>query len=276
MHLPKRALRLPLALLALIGLAALAGPWLWGVDPDRVFGPPLLVSARPSWVHPLGTDESSRDVLARLFAGARISLAFGLLAAAVTAGLGTVVGLVGALGGPVADRLTRSAIDVGLAVPRLLLLIVLTAALGRLPWGWLALAMGASGWFGVARIVRARARELARAEFALATRSLGAGTVRLAVRHVLPNVAGTITAATVLAFGHAVALEAALSFIGQGVPIPTASWGGLINDGRAQLAQSPWLALAPAIALVTTVLAVGALADAMERHADTGDAARVA
>ncbi|MBI3791287.1 MAG: ABC transporter permease [Gemmatimonadetes bacterium] len=267
---PARGAAIALGVLALLGVVAVLGPVAWPVDPDHVFDAPMLVSASPSVAHPLGTDPASRDVLARLIAGARVSLSFGLLAAVVALGLGTLAGLAAALAGPRTDRVIGALIDVGLAVPRLLVLIVLTAALGRLPWAWLAVTMGVTGWFGLARQVRSRARALAAGDFARAARALGAGTRRLALRHVLPNIAGTLSAAAVLAFAHAITLEAALSFIGQGVPIPVASWGGLISDGRAQLWTSPWLALAPTLALVTCVVAAGALADAIERASPWG------
>ena len=139
------------------------------------------------------------------------------------------------------------------------------AALGRLPWGWLAVALGATGWFSLARLVRGQALTLASSDFTAAARALGAGTARIAARHILPNVTGTIAAATVLAFAHSITLETALSFIGQGVAIPTASWGALINEGRAQASVAPWLMVAPALAIVVTVLAAGALAEGVER-----------
>jgi peptide/nickel transport system permease protein len=258
-----RAPRWALALLAVVALAAVAGPLAWPLDPDALVTP-LAPNAAPSAAHPLGLDDASRDVLARVLHGARISLAFGALAALVAAVAGTAAGLTAALGGPRTDVAVRTLVDLGLSVPRLLVLIVLTAALGRLPWAALAVAMGATGWFGLARLVRERARAALREDYALAATALGAGRARLAVAHVLPNVRGTVTAAAVLAFGHAVGLEAALSFIGQGVPIPTASWGGLIGDGRAQLLVAPWPVVAPTLALVATVVAAGALADALE------------
>lgn len=260
-----RRVQVAAVVLGAVVVAAIVGPWAWHVDPNAVGPLATNASLAPSAAHPFGTDESARDVLARLLAGARISLAFGLLAAVVAAGLGAAVGILAALARPWVDRACMSLVDLGLAIPRLLILIVVTAGFGRLPWGWLAVTMGATGWFGLARLVRARTRELASGDFSVAARALGAPIWRVATRHLLPNVAGTITAATVLAFANAITLEAALSFIGQGVAIPTASWGALINEGRAQLGVSPWLTVLPAIAIAVTVVAAGALADGVER-----------
>ncbi len=257
--------RVALGVLVGLVLAAVVSPLVLSYGPNEVLGLDRLRLAAPSWQHPLGTDENSRDLLARLMAGARVSLAFGMLSAAIAATLGTGVGICAAVARPWVGRLLMRVVDIGLAVPRLLLLIVLTAALGRLPWGWLAVATGATSWYGLARLVRGQALILAAADFTAAARALGAGTTRIATRHVLPNVAGTIAAATVLAFAHSITLESALSFIGQGVAIPTASWGALVNEGRAQVTVAPWLTVVPALAIVITVLAAGALADGVER-----------
>lgn len=265
MHtLPKRA-RAGLVVLLLILGVSLASPLLLSHAPGEVLGTDTLRLAPPSWQLPLGTDEYSRDVLARMLGGARISLTFGLLAAAVAAFFGTMVGLIAALARSAVDRVLMSAVDVGLSVPRLLLLIVVTAAFGRLAWPVLAVAMGACSWFPLARLVRARARELVAGDFSVAARALGAPLPRIAWRHLMPNLAGTIAAATVLAFAHAVTLEAALSFLGQGVPIPVPSWGSLINEGRQFATVAPRLVVIPSIAIVATVLAAGALADGVER-----------
>lgn len=261
---PVRA-RVALGVLVSIGLAAVLSPLVLRFGPNDVLGLDHLRSLPPSWQHPLGTDENSRDMLARLMAGARVSLAFGVLSAVIAAALGASTGILAAIARPWVGQLLMRTVDLGLAVPRLLLLIVLTAAFGRLPWGWLAVAMGATSWFSLARLVRGEALTLASGDFTAAARALGAGTTRIAARHILPNVAGSIAAATVLAFAHSITLETALSFIGQGVAIPTASWGGLLNEGRAQVAVAPWLTVMPALAIVVTVLAAGALAEGVER-----------
>ncbi len=276
MSAPLRRVQVAAVVLGAVVLAAIIGPWLWHVDPNAVGPLATAAGLPPSAAHPLGTDENARDVLARLLAGARISLAFGLLAASVAAVVGAAVGILAALSRPWVDRAYMSVVDLGLAIPRLLVLIIVTAGFGRLPWGWLAVTMGVTGWFGLARLVRARTRELASGDFSVAAFALGAPTWRVAARHLLPNVTGTITAAAVLAFANAITLEAALSFIGQGVAIPTASWGSLINEGRAQLGVTPWLTVLPAIAIAITVVAAGALADGVERGApwrSTGGAA---
>jgi peptide/nickel transport system permease protein len=154
-------------------------------------------------------------------------------------------------------------VDAGLSVPRVLLLLAMLAAVPRVPVWALVVILGATGWFGIARLVRSEVRSLRAADFVLAARSLGATPTRLALRHLLPHVTGPVVVAATLAIGQVIVLEAGLSFLGIGVQPPRASWGNIIGDGTEFIASAPWVSLAPGICLVIVVLAVSALGDGL-------------
>ncbi len=182
---------------ALILLVLLAPPFLPApyIQPDPEHGRLLP----PGAGHLLGTDDLSRDVLARVVAGGRVSLGVAAGAVLLSVTLGTLVGLTaGYLGGWVDQALMRL-VDAALAVPRLFLLLIIVGVMQRIPLGVLILAIGATGWFGTSRLVRAEVLRLRTLDFVLGARALGAGPRRVVFRHLLPNVLGPLTAATTLA-----------------------------------------------------------------------------
>ncbi len=134
----------------------------------------------------------------------------------------------------------------------------------RIPLGVLILAIGATGWFGTSRLVRAEVLRLRTLDFARGARALGASPLRVVFRHLLPNVVGPLAAATTLAVGDVILLEAGLSFLGLGVQPPTPSWGGMILAARPDLVNAPWVSLAPGVAIVLTVLAVNLVGEALQ------------
>lgn len=261
---PFRAPGARAALITLTGVALLAAlaPWLL---PDP-YAMPDPVGARlltPGIDHPLGTDILSRDLLARLARGGAISLSVGLTAAVIASGLGGLIGLsAGAMGGLV-DRLLMRGTDALMSIPRAFLLLFVAAAWSDIPLWALALLLGGTGWYAVARIVRAEAVRLAATDAISAARALGAGTPRIIFRHLLPNVAGQLAVATALGVGEAMLLEAGLSFLGAGVRPPVPSWGGMIHEGKDVLLAAPWATLAPGLALTAVVLATNRLGDAL-------------
>ena len=255
--------RSAMPLVAIIMVTVLA-PALWPVDPDLPLGITTLRLHAPSWSHPLGTDIYSRDLLARLLAGARISLLMGVGAALVTMLLGTTVGLLAGTGPAWLDRVLMRLVDALMSIPRVLLIIALAATFGTLPVGALVIVVGCTGWYALARLVRDGARLASRREYADAARALGATRWRLAWRHVLPTLSGTIIVATVLTVGNAIAIEAGLSYLGLGVQPPTPSWGTLIHDGTEVLGLAWWTAVFPGIAIVGTVLGCQRFATGLE------------
>lgn len=253
---------------AIVGLAvaaAVLGPWLTPFDPAA-----QMLSLRlsgPSGVHLFGLDELGRDILARVLAGARISLIVGLTVVTISASVGTVLGaLAGYFGGLFDDSVSR-VIDVLMAFPGLLLAIALVAMLGPSLENVL-FALAIIGWVGYARLVRGqvlRAREL---EYVQAARAQGASAVRVLWRHVIPTALPAVVVQATLGMAGAITGEAALSFLGLGVQPPTPSWGTMLNGGRAHLLDAPHLTIFPGLAIAVLVLGFNFLGDGMRDLTD--------
>ncbi|HZN55694.1 MAG TPA: ABC transporter permease [Candidatus Polarisedimenticolaceae bacterium] len=223
-------------------------------------------SERVEVLHPrfvLGTDALGRDLLARLIWGARVSLLAGALAALVAIALGGAVGAIAGLAGGSLDALLMRATDAALSIPRLFLLLLL-AALFRPSLATTVVLVGGTTWMVAARLVRAETLSLKTRDHLAAARSSGASPLRVATRHLLPHLAAILGIEGSLRLGQAVLLEASLSFLGLGVPPPSASWGGLIADGRDRLLDAWWIATWPGIALATVVVAAGLVAEGAE------------
>ena len=249
------------ALLALLALAALAAPWLAPWDPARQFDLVALQNRPPSWAHPLGTDVYARDLLSRLLHAARTTLGVGVVAAAVATGCGALWGLATAALDGAPGRALLGLVDAARGVPRVLLLLAVVALWGAVPPLGVALLLGVTGWFGIARLVHAQVQALLGRDFAHAAAALGATRRRILARHVAPHLWPTLLVAGTLGLGDAIALEAALSFLGLGVRPPAASWGSMVQDGSGQLATAWWTVAAPAACIVATVLAAAVLGD---------------
>jgi peptide/nickel transport system permease protein len=262
-----RAWRHPRGRTGALVLAAVAGGALLGplLLPDPLAQPCVLTCRNlpPSLDHLAGTDDLSRDVLARVASGGRISLGVAFLSVALSATLGAVVGLVaGYLGGAVDSMLMRL-VDAALAIPRLFLLLLVLAVWEQVPVVVLVLLIGATGWFGTGRLVRGEVLRLREETYVRAAEALGADRRRIIFRHLLPNTAGPLLVAATLGVGDVILLEAGLSFLGLGVQPPTPSWGGMILDARSVLVAAPWVGLFPGLAIVITVLAANLFGEAL-------------
>jgi len=246
-------------------VAAVAGPWLLPYDPAAQ--QLALRLEGPSLAHWFGLDELGRDIFARVLAGARISLLVGLVVVGVSSTIGVALGSVaGYFGGRIDEAISRL-IDILLAFPGLLLAIALVAVLGPSLTN-VVLALSLIGWVGYARLVRGqvlRAREL---EFVLAARALGATTLRILVRHVIPSTLPAVTVQATLGMGGAILAEAALSFLGLGVQPPTPSWGTMLSYGRGHMLDAPHLTVFPGVAIALLVLGFNFLGDGLRDRLD--------
>ncbi len=257
--------------LVLFLVAAIAAPLITTTDPglqrDVVqtrFLPPLTTDLHGVF-HPLGTDRFGRDVWARLAYGARISLGTGVLAVLLSVLVGLAVGTVAGLWQRKVALVLMALTDFGLALPRVVLLLLL-AALWRPSATLVVLVLGLTGWMTLARLVYGETRSLVVRPFVASAEALGAGKRRILWRHVVPNVLGPVIVSAALSLGNTIMLESGLSYLGLGVQPPTPSWGGMIASGRDTLVNAPWVAVAPGIALVLVVLATALLGDALRQH----------
>jgi peptide/nickel transport system permease protein len=263
-------------MLGLIILLAIAAPWIAPDHPANDLVAMRFLSPMSHDIHGmlhwLGTDRLGRDVWARLLAGARVSLAVGLLTMALSLVIGAGVGALAAFGAPPLRMVLLGITDFALGVPRVVLLLLL-AALWQPAAVQVVVVLGFTGWMPIARLVHAELRSQMGRPYVTGARALGVGRWRLLMRHMAPHLAPLILAAVTLGIGNAITLEAGLSFLGLGVQPPTASWGTLIASGRDTVVNAPWVGIAPGIALVLVVMSCAILADAVQdRRRATGDA----
>ena len=258
-------IRLGLVLVGAIVAAALLGPWLAGHDPAAQNLAQRLEG--PSTAHLLGVDELGRDVLARLLAGARISLLVGMIVVGVSATVGLAVGSLAGYRGGIVDEIVSRIIDILLAFPGILLAIALVAVLGPSLIN-VVLALASIGWVGYARLVRGQVLKARELDFVQAARALGAGPSRLLARHIIPTAIPALVVQATLGMAGAILAEAALSFLGLGVQPPTPSWGTMINGGRVHLIDAPHLTVFPGIAIAALVLGFNFLGDGLRDALD--------
>ncbi|MEO8577075.1 MAG: ABC transporter permease [Gemmatimonadales bacterium] len=259
--------RFGIAVIVIMGLAALAAPWIATQDPLKIDLTNFL--QKPSAAHWLGTDVQGRDMWARLVFGARVSLTVGLISQGIALMLGVTLGLLAGYYGRWVDELVMRLADVTLAFPTLLLLIAMVAAF-QPSMGVVFATIGVVGWAGMARLVRGQVLVVRQLEYVQAIRALGAKDFRVILGHILPNVIAPVVIAATLGVAGAIMAEAALSFLGLGVPPPTPSWGSMIADGRDldQLRRAPWTSVFPGMAIGAAVLGFNLLGDALRDALD--------
>jgi peptide/nickel transport system permease protein len=255
--------RIALAVLLAVALCALLAPLLAPYDPAAQLDIVHLQGQAPSWSHPLGTDQYSRDLLSRVLYGARVSLAIAFGAVALSMSFGILVGATAGYAGGATDVVLMRFVDAALSIPRLLLLLVVIALWNNVGVVALTLLIAGVSWFSVSRLVRAEALAVREEDYVVAARALGSSPWRILLRHVLPNVAGPGVVAATLAIANVILLEAGLSYLGIGVRPPTASWGSIIQDGAERVSDLWWLTVFPGLAILVTVFACNALGDAL-------------
>lgn len=240
-------------MIAAVMLLALLAPRLTPYDPDTTVVARYRGPQPPSAAHPLGTDTLGRDVWARVVFGARTSLAVGGLAMLVSLAIGVTVGLVGGYFGGWLDAGLMWLVDLLLTMPTLLLLIVLATVL---PPSLLTipLVIGIVGWTTFARTVRGEVLSLRERDYVLAARALGASHARIIVRHLLPGALPSVLVLAALGMSGAIGIDAGLSYLGLGVPLPTPSWGRMISETQTYFAVAPWLVVVPGVAISFAVV----------------------
>src|SRR5215472_1594442 len=242
-------------------ICALFAPWLAPQDPARIDLPARLLS--PSAAHWFGTDELGRDILSRVIYGARISMLVGTCVVATSLTLGLTFGSIAGYYGGFLDRFLNVVVmNAFMSFPGILLAIAFVAFLGPGLFN-LVLALSIGGWVGYARLVRAQVLAVREREFVEAARALGASDMRIIVRHILPNIIQPVIVQAAIGMAGAILAEATMSFLGLGVPPPTASWGSMLNDGRGHLFDAPHLVIFPALAVMLAVLSFNFIGDAL-------------
>lgn len=262
-----RARLLGMALLAVALLAAvgLAGRVLAPVAMATDFSAKMLA---PSPAHPFGTDQMGRDMLARVLAGLSTSLMVGAIASLATAAIALALALASAYGGRAVDALVLWLIDLVMGVPHIVLLLLISYALGRGLWG-VAVGMALTHWPGLARVLRAELMQARREPYLEASEALGVSRMRMAMRHLLPAIAPQLIVGTVLSFPHAVLHEASITFLGFGLPPDEPAIGVILAESMGYLTTGAWwLAVLPGAVLVACVLLLDALGSSLRRVLD--------
>lgn len=253
-------------LLVLFAAMALLAPWLAPANPAAI--DLLHRLAPPSAAHWFGTDELGRDILSRTIFGARLSLLVAVSVVGCSLSLGIVLGgIAGYYGGAIDTVLNIFAMNAFMALPGILLAIAFVAFLGPGLLN-LILALSIGGWVGYARLVRGQVLAVREREFVEAARALGASDLRIFFHHILPNIVQPLIVQSAIGMAGAVLAEATLSFLGLGVPPPTASWGSMLNDARSHLFDAPHLVVFPAIAVMLCVLSFNFIGDALRDYLD--------
>lgn len=255
-----------MVLVAVFVLFALLAPWIAPHDPASIDLPSRLES--PSAAHWFGTDELGRDILSRVIYGARISMLVGSSVVAGSLLVGLILGSIAGYYGGYVDRFfSVIMMNAFLSFPGILLAIAFVAFLGPGIFN-LILALCVGGWVGYARLVRAQVLAVKEKEFVEAARALGASDWRIVTRHIVPNIIQPVIVQAAIGMAGAVLAEATMSFLGLGVPPPTASWGSMLSDGRLHLFDAPHLVLFPAATVMLAVLSFNFIGDALRDYMD--------
>lgn len=259
--------RAAVALVVLIALVAFSavGPLLHPIDPNVL--DLSNAAASPSAAHPLGTDESGRDILARLMHGGRVSLAVGLAAVICSLAVGVSLGAAAGFRRGTTDAVLMRLTDAMLSVPTIFLIITAMTFIGPSVTG-LVIAIGMTSWMGLARLVRGEILALREQLYVEASRALGARDLRIVGGHVLPHLVPSIIVNATLGVGTAILTESALSFLGLGIQPPAASWGNMLSGAQNYVYTLPWLAAWPGALIIGTVVAINVLGDVLRDVTD--------
>lgn len=226
----------------------------------------------PSWAHPFGTDQLGRDMLCRTVAGLSTSIVVGLVAAAASALIAVVLGAVAALGGRRADDAVSLLIDLMMGIPHIVLLLLISFALGKGFWG-VTIGVALTHWPNLARVMRAEMLQCKQAPYVETARKLGVGPIRIAWRHMVPYILPQLVVGLVLLFPHAILHEAAITFLGFGLSPEQPAIGIILSESMAYLSSGMWwLAILPGVALVVVVMAFDTVGHGLRRLVDPAHA----
>ena len=266
----RRFRRSRLAVIALVyvgfvALLAIAAPMIASSSKSLIpFGPNDVDAANrlhpPDALHRFGTDELGRDVLARMIHGARVSLTVGILATAMALIVGSFLGAMAGYYGGAVDWLVSRLIEVVLCFPLLFLALAIVAFFGPSVWT-IMIALGLTTWTSEARFVRGEFLRIREMEFAYAARASGARDARIIFRHLLPNALAPVLVSASFGVAYAILTESALSFLGLGVPLPTATWGSILASAKEFIEYAWWLVVFPGVAIFLTVAAFNIIGD---------------
>lgn len=251
-----------LAVLLVFVLAAVFAPFLTPHDPNRVNPRDML--RPPDSTHWMGTDDIGRDVFSRLLHAGRASLSLGVGVALVSVGLGGSLGAIAGFSEGWIDSGVSLLIDSLLSVPVLALAMVASAFVDLTP-GRLILILALSSWPTSARLVRGQVLQLKRLPFAEAAHAIGSSRARVLFRHIVPNTLAVVSVSASLLVAYAILIESALSFLGFGVPPPTATWGGMLHSAQLYYREAPWLAVFPGLSITLVVASINFLGEGLKR-----------
>jgi len=253
---PPASALIGISILVVLAMFVLLGPALWQVDPQAQ---DLINRLAPPWglggtsAHPLGTDSLGRDTLARLIAGARVSLPVSVAATVVSGLIGIWLGILAGYGGGGIDRVVTWLCDVQLAIPFVVFAIAVTAAFGN-SVGNVLVTLIVTGWVAYARVLRLQARSLRGAEWMQSAKAIGATPAGVLVRHLLPNLTAPAAILATQQVGAMILYESSLSFLGLGIGGSTVTWGGMAALGREAIFKAPWVAAIPGLAIALAIL----------------------
>lgn len=258
-----RAPRIPLVITLLFVIVAVFGPFIAPYSPIEgaladELRPPFLLGGGVD--HLLGTDRLGRDILSRLILGARVSLIVSFTAIAVSAAIGTTVGIVSGYFGGVIDAVLMRLVDVTLSLPLVLLALVLGILVGPSLLN-IVIIVAALLWARYARLVRGDVLSVRGKDYVSYARIVGSSDVRTMVLHIFPNVVNSLLVMITLQVGYVIVLEASLSFLGVGIPPPTPAWGLMVADGRQIVRSAWWVSFFPGVTITLVVLSMNMLGD---------------
>lgn len=217
--------------------------------------------------HVLGTDKLGRDILSRIIFGARVSLSVSLLVILITSTIGTTLGIVGGYLGGFTDALLMRITDISLAFPGILIALLLAVTMGP-SFTTVVLAISLLGWAPYARLIRGEVLKLRNADFVLQARIVGCSPLRIMATHIFPNVINPLLILATLSVGLVILIESALSYLGAGIPPPTATWGSMVSDGRGLIDTAWWVSFFPGLAIGLVVLSGNYLGDWLRDRLD--------